>query len=90
MCQGSWPLQSEERVPASTNACRQMHAEPARALNFGEFNGSELKKFKLKKRKNISGSIFLCMKATIPGTHGSFYEQTTFGEIETWPRLGSR
>ncbi len=49
--------------------CRetQTHAVKwAWALNFGKFSGSD----KAKEEIKIIGSIFLCMRVTIPGTHG--------------------
>jgi hypothetical protein len=57
-----------KRAPRNANACRetQMYAGPqARALNFGEFSGAD----KAKEVTKIIGSILLCMRVTIPGTH---------------------
>ncbi len=44
----------------------------ARALNFGKFSGSD----KAKEVTKIIDSILLCMRVTIPGTHGiTLYER---------------
>ncbi len=50
-------------------ACRETQSHAGKwawALNFGEFSGSD----KAKEEIKIIDSIFLCMRVTIPGTHG--------------------
>ncbi len=71
VCQGSWPWQSEKRMPANTNACQQKQTPAsiwAWALNFWWWiiNLSGLDK--AKEEKTISTLIPLFMKATNPGT----------------------
>jgi hypothetical protein len=67
-------------VPGNTKACRQhekympenTNARWQMILSLKFLINSQLKWFKQreKEEKKISVSLFLCIKATIPGTHG--------------------
>ncbi len=61
-----------------------MHAGPqARALKFGKFSGLD----KAKEVTKIIGSILLCMRVTIPGTHGRYLLIFYAGKITRKKRL---
>jgi hypothetical protein len=57
VCQGLWPLRSEENNLANTKARRQMRFRAKMTLSghFGEFSGLE----KVKKEKKVSKIFFV-------------------------------
>jgi hypothetical protein len=70
--QGSWPSQSEKRMPGNTNACQ----ETCSGFKFlVDYQLNRFRQSKLlcgqsaRKEKKICGLMYLFMNVMIPGTH---------------------